>query len=399
MVELSFGRVPEDESILRALTVGLDKISSFIKDEYFASYIKQGGSKIKFVTGKKGAGKTHLLHLLSFDAQKEGLLTVSLDAKNFLLSDITNLYTAVLEALPFEDLINKATENLTESLGYDWHKDRDQKSFNVWLTDKGISTVYTRKEVRDEVRKSYNDNPNFDYNFAQILSLLIGNRLGQIGLTEEDLSFIKSYLTAKGDLKLSQVRSFGLAGYKISKVNARFMLRSLSELVKMAGYTGLFVSIDNLDTMLSNSSLNPVKYTKMRRDDSYEVIRELIDDIDSFRYFFLVFGFDRILIDNETNGLKSYQALWLRMQNEIVSSRINLFADLFDLDKINLTLYDKENISEMSKRLASILTSYDISANVINETEAEKLIKEAKYGGVSVPLLVNQTTLKLEKKL
>ncbi len=63
MIELSFGRVPEDENVLRSLTIGLDKVSGFWREEYFEKYIKSSGSKIKFVTGKKGSGKSHLLKL------------------------------------------------------------------------------------------------------------------------------------------------------------------------------------------------------------------------------------------------------------------------------------------------------------------------------------------------
>lgn len=53
MVELSFGRVPVDEEILRSITVGLDKVSSFLKKEYFDTFISHGGSKIKFITGRR----------------------------------------------------------------------------------------------------------------------------------------------------------------------------------------------------------------------------------------------------------------------------------------------------------------------------------------------------------
>ena len=222
--------------------------------------------------------------------------------------------------------------------------------------------------------------------------------LGMFKLDGETKDLVSKWLHADKGVKLSALRSTGLAGYKINKSNARFLLRSLSELVHLAGYSGLFVSIDNLESMISASSLNPVKYTKMRRDDGYEAVRELIDDIDTFRYFFLVFGFDRSLCDNEKNGFKSYQALWLRIQNEIVSKRVNLYVDLLDLDRINTTLYTSSAILDMSSRLASLFSSYDISAVPMNDEDAEKAMKEAKFGGTSLPLLVNRFTLQLDRK-
>lgn len=397
MVELSFGRVPVDRDILRSITVGLDKVSSFLKKEYFDTFISHGGSKIKFVTGKKGSGKSHLLKLLSFDAVDSGFVTVELDSRSLLLSDLTNLYLAVFEKLDLDDLVRRSAVNMVSSIGYDYSID-NSRSFSSWLSDQGVLSFYSKSEIRAALRKFYQENPNLDYNFAQILSLLASEYLGMFKLDGETKDLVSKWLHADKTVKLSALRSSGLAGYKISKSNARFLLRSLSELVHMAGYSGLFVSIDNLESMISTSSLNPVKYTKMRRDDGYEAIRELIDDIDTFRYFFLVFGFDRSLTDNEKNGFKSYQALWLRIQNEIISKRVNLYVDLLDLDRINTTLYTPEAILDMSARLTSLFSSYDISAVPMTDEDAEKVMKEAKFGGTSFPLLVNRFTLQLDRK-
>ncbi len=397
MVELSFGRVPLDREILRSITVGLDKVSSFIKKEYFDTYIANGGSKIKFVTGKKGAGKSHLMKLMSFDAKDSGFVTVELDSRELLLSDLTNLYLAIFKSLDFEDLVRKSAVNMVNSIGYDY-SENSGKSFSSWLGDRGELSFYSKTEIRAGLRKFYQENPNFDYNFAQILSLLASASLGTLKLDKETTDVVTRWLNADKTIKVSALRSLGLAGYRINKFNARYLIRSLSELVHLAGYSGLYVSIDNTESMISSSSLNPVKYTKMRRDDGYEAIRELIDDIDTFRYFFLVFGFDRSLIDNEKCGFKSYQALWLRIQNEIVSKRVNLYTDLLDLDKINTSIYSEDSILDMSKRLTSLFSSYDISAVPMTGEDAERLMKESKYGGTSLPLLVNRFTLKLDKK-
>ncbi len=397
MVELSFGRVPVDRDILRSITVGLDKVSTFIKNEYFDTYIANGGSKIKFVTGKKGSGKSHLLKLMAFDAAESGFLTVELDSRNLLLSDLTNLYLAIFKALDLDDLVRRSSTRMVNSMGYDYQLSSG-KNFASWLDDRGELSFLSKSEVRAGLRKFYLENPNLDYNFAQILSLLASESLGTLKLDKETKDTVDAWLNADKTIKVSALRSLGLAGYKINKFNARYLVRSLAELVHLAGYNGLFVSIDNTESMISTSSLNPVKYTKMRRDDGYEAVRELIDDIDTFRYFFLVFGFDRSLIDNEKVGFKSYQALWLRIQNEIVSKRVNLYTDLLDLDKINSSLYSEDAILEMSERLTSLFSSYDISAVPMTEEDAERLMKESKFGGISLPLLVNRFTLKLDKK-
>ena len=397
MVELQCGRTPNgNKEILRTLTVGLDKVSSFIRREYFASYITEGGSKIKFLMGKKGSGKTHLLALMSADAEEEGFLSICLDAQSILLSDMTNLYLALYRSIDFEDLSSRIAQSIMRSLGYDYNME-EGKSAMDWLSDRGEQSVMARQELRSEVRRSITSNKELDHNFAQILSLKVSEKLGILTLDEELDSLSDDWLNAEKSVKVAKLRSFGLAGYKINKTNARRMLKSLGEAVHIAGYTGLFVSLDNLQNIVSTSSLEEVKYTKMKRDDAYEVIRQLIDDIDVFRYFFLILSFDRILVDHEKWGMKSYQALWLRVQNEIVSGRVNLYNDLLDLDNINPEILVPQSVMEMSHRLTELFRSENFSAHEVTREEAEAILKESKFGSVSIPLLTNKYTLQVKE--
>ena len=114
------------------------------------------------------------------------------------------------------------------------------------------------------------------------------------------------------------------------------MLRSLIEVLRLSGYAGLAVGVDDLDILVEKSSLEEIRYTKMRREDSYESIRELIDGIDTLSHVMFVFAFDRCLMEDETAGLKSYQALWMRIQNEVESRRFNRFSDIIDMNRHSL---------------------------------------------------------------
>ena len=346
--------------------------------------------------GKKGSGKTHLLALMSADAEEEGFLSICLDAQSILLSDMTNLYLALYRSIDFEDLSSRIAQSIMRSLGYDYNME-EGKSAMDWLSDRGEQSVMARQELRSEVRRSITSNKELDHNFAQILSLKVSEKLGILTLDEELDSLSDDWLNAEKSVKVAKLRSFGLAGYKINKTNARRMLKSLGEAVHIAGYTGLFVSLDNLQNIVSTSSLEEVKYTKMKRDDAYEVIRQLIDDIDVFRYFFLILSFDRILVDHEKWGMKSYQALWLRVQNEIVSGRVNLYNDLLDLDKINPEILVPQSVMEMSHRLTELFRSENFSAHEVTREEAEAILKESKFGSVSIPLLTNKYTLQVKE--
>ncbi|MEY8427468.1 BREX system ATP-binding domain-containing protein [Lachnospiraceae bacterium 46-15] len=53
------------------LTCGIQFLTDFWTEKYLREYIRHGGSKIKFITGRTGSGKTHFLRLMTSIAQKK----------------------------------------------------------------------------------------------------------------------------------------------------------------------------------------------------------------------------------------------------------------------------------------------------------------------------------------
>ncbi len=184
----------------------------------------------------------------------------------------------------------------------------------------------------------------------------------------------------------TQLRALGFYPMRITKYNARHMLRSLAEIIRMGGYSGLFVAIDDLEILISRSSLEPVHYTKMKREDTYESIRQLIDDIDSMKHIMFAYAFDRELIENENTGLKSYQALWMRIQNEILGERFNRFTDMADLDRLAAQEYTEDVMVAMSESLASLRNQSP--AHPIDREAAKRLLEQARTGAVGIPQLI-----------
>ena len=52
----------------------------------------------------------------------------------------------------------------------------------------------------------------------------------------------------------------------------------------------------------------------------------------------------------------------------------------------------------MNERQREMLSSYHVAALQMTEDKAKELLKEAKYGGVALPLLVNRFTFERDKK-
>ena len=105
--------------------------------------------------------------------------------------------------------------------------------------------------------------------------------------------------------------------------------------------------------------------------------------------FMLSFG--RELMDNESYGFKSYQALWFRIQSEVVSNRFNRFADIIDLDRLGDEVYTTEAILQMSEKIASVLKNNGIPVKPLEPHEVSGILERSEYGSLGIPYLIIHT--------
>lgn len=390
IIRLLQGKVPESIDLLRELSCGIDFLTDFLKKEYLDDYISEGGSKIKFVTGRPGAGKTHFSALMRADAEQAGYLTVSFSAKNVWLHDFRNIYLEILHQCDIETILQGCADCIIREMGYDPAMVSEGRTFMDALSDLGQADALTKTTIREALRSHFTRNPILDNNFALCCSLLTGSILGHPVLESANLRLLLDYLNGSSEVRLSQLRSLGLAPSRITRYNARNMLRSLSEVVRMSGKRGILVFIDDMEILARKTGSDGIKYGKVRREDAYESIRQLIDDIDNMRHLMFFLIFDRELMDSENYGLKSYQALWMRIQSEIVGARFNRFADILDLDRLSDQIYTPAVICDMAIRLSGILPGYENRAARMTAEAAENLLERARYGGLGVPYLVNR---------
>lgn len=387
------GKAPGRGEILHEISCGVDDLTNFLATHYLEQYIPEGGSKIKFLTGRPGAGKTHVLQLLADEAEAKGFLTVELSADEVWLHDFRELYLAVLKKLDLSTILHGCADEIVREMGYDPTQIGAGKTFLDFLAERREADAISKSTIRGLLRKRFTQNPLLDNCFAGCCSLLTGNLLGYPTLDTAERELIRACLYGEKGVKNGQLRAMGISPARITKYNARHLLRSLSELVHQGGFAGLFITVDDLERLLVSGTENSIRYTRTKRDDAYESIRQLIDDIDSMQHLMLVFAFDRELIDNENAGMKSYQALWMRIQNEVISVRVNCFADILDLDRVADQEYTEEVLQEMSQKLSDVLLRNGVQAIPLNREQAGTLEEAAQYGGLGLPYLVNRKTL------
>lgn len=371
------------------LLCGVEFLTDFWQEKYFQEYIRDGGSKIKFITGRPGSGKTHFLKLMTAVADKENYKTAQFSAKDIWLHDFKDIYVEIFRQCDVMACLAAVSRKVVQQMGFEYEKIPEGMRFIDYLSQIDSVDAITKREIRTLLRKTFLDNPLMDNNFALACSMLTGSILGYPVLEEQNRDLLLAWLEGDRSVKLSQLRALDFYPSRITKYNARHMLRSLAELVRMGGHSGLFVTIDDMEILTSRSSLEAIHYTKVKREDTYESVRQLIDDIDSMKNIMFVYAFDRELLDNENAGIKSYQALWMRIQNEIVGERFNRFADMIDMDRLAMQEYTPEVIVAMSESIAGVQNS--ALARPLNLECAEQLIERAHTGAVGIPQLIQMT--------
>lgn len=376
---------------------GIRFLLDFIRKEYLEEFIASGGSKIKFFTGKPGSGKSYALKMLGKDGSDENYQVCSFSARDVFLNDFSLVYAEIIRSIDLYSLFRDCAKQIAMHVSVNAKDIPENRTAVDYLTSTGEMSVILRGEMRSFLNEFFLKNGRMDNCFAQVCALITASLLGLFPLDEESVDLLLGWMTARKDVKASSLKPLGVSPSRITKFNARHMLRSLCELVRLSGRKGILVLVDDLDIMMSREGSDTVKYTKMKRDDAYESIRQLIDDIDTMHNIMFVFAFDREMIDNERYGLKSYQALWMRIQNEIESTRFNCFTDIADLDRLARQEYTADYLMEMSLEFAAEAEKQGIKAEVLDTDQIEELQRQARYGTAGLPLLIKESTLKAQE--
>ena len=389
---LKNGLPPGNSEITRSISAGIDFVSDFLREKYLLEYVGHGGGKIKFITGRQGSGKSHLLELMRADAVDLGYKTAAFSSKDIWLHDFKEIYFAVLESVDLMECLKGCRDAVIKEMGFSPGEIPEEQSFADYLAGNSMLDAMTKRELRETISRMFLKNPMMDNNFAYACVLLTGYLLGYPTLEEPSKELVLGWLAGSKEAKLPALRKLGLSPVRITKYNARHMLRSLAQVVRAAGHKGLFIAVDDLDILVSDDSLEELHYTKNRREDAYESLRQLIDDSDTLCGIFFAFAFRRELLDDDRRGVKSYQALWMRIQNEVSSDRFNRFADVIDLDALAKQEYGPETVLEISAKLAEALGRYDDGVKPMQRDEAVQLLEGASFGKIALPRQINLAT-------
>ncbi|HZK93233.1 MAG TPA: ATP-binding protein [Prolixibacteraceae bacterium] len=305
---------------LRHIQVGRSQeLSSLVKN---IENIKDGGNAFRFVIGEYGSGKTFFLQLVKSIALEKGLVTINAD-----LAPNKRLHASDGQARTlFSELINSAsTRTKKDGNALDNILERFINSMieQAKSTEKSVSYTINQSllTVKDHVG---------GYDFATVIEKYwIGYETCDDNLKNCAVRWLKAEYTTKGEA----LRDLGVRTY-INDAGFYDYLKLFSVLVKLAGYEGLLVCIDEMVNLykLTNST--------SRKSNYEEILRMLNDSLQgaTSNIGFILGGTPEFLTDTH-RGLYSYEALKSRLAE-------NTFAKQLGITDYNSTVLRLSNLSK-----------------------------------------------------
>ncbi len=202
-------------------------------------------------------------------AEENNYITVTLDARATRIDSFNEIYFAIYNDIDIKLLLERCAGKIAAEMGFKTDDIPNGMNFSDYLASEGLLDPLTKREMRHQLNYMFINNPLMDNNFALCCSLLVGGILGHPTLEEHNRVLLLSWLSGSKENKLSDFKKLGLSPGRINKNNARHMLRSLIEVIKAAGFSGLVVGVDNLEALTISTGLDVIRYTKQRREDAF----------------------------------------------------------------------------------------------------------------------------------
>jgi len=327
---------------LERIAVGLEIEEGVIAKQL--DYVAQGGGDLKFIRGDYGSGKTFLTARALEMARKKGFITshvvISSQTPLYKLRAIYQQICAGLRMQEEEHALKTLIDNwifaieeriaavsgTREDAALEGATEREIESALV-----GISEMNTA--LAAALRTYYRANNAGDFQLAQAA---LGWIAGEPNIGRD----FKAKASIKGDIDDSVALPF---------------LRGLITVMQGAGYKGLAVAIDEMETTQS--------LPKNQRDKGYQTLVQLIDALDSggMPHCFLLFTGTPALFDG-SRGIRSVPPLYDRISIVLTDAFKNPRQP-----QIVLSRFDIKKLEQVALKVV------DIYAQAYSEVDRERI--------------------------
>jgi hypothetical protein len=318
--------------------VGNESLLNAIDSHYLGSYLADGGAVFKLVVGDYGSGKSHFLYCVRDRAWSRNFAVskVDLSPKESPYDDQRRVYAAVASSIIWHELGSLSEDERGLSRFLEGTLRRLVAPHSLELDDPGAADLPELRALTQTLATTAIDSLSFQKAVLGFVNALLrGQTLRQEALGR----WLHGEEVSPEDSR--DLRSIGVTE-KVTKNNAFKMLRSLCQVVRALGYTGLALLFDEGDRMLSVGG----RSEKIATDNLREVIDRCREDLPGALFLYAVppaFIHDIV---------PKYPALQQRIQAPGYFSRANPFSPQISLEHLDIP--DEQLLSAIGSRLLPI---------------------------------------------
>lgn len=303
--------------------------------EYLDGFVRAGGAAVKVLVPADERSRTALHDGLQALAGVDGYQFATIHAETTRLHMIEKLFGALARQVDWDAHTRVFLRQICSEQGLRLPAN-DISSAAIATLNDYPEPLFRREAIRWLDRSILHDyRMSREFRFA-MLQLCLGqlDPTNDPGLEQS----IKEWL--HGELRLISAVKRAEIFQRVARHNARHMLESLVHWLTLTGRSGLLLV---LDIRRYAQSVRPIErdgttlyYSTAAALDAYEVVRECIDATDELAHCFIAVITGQEFLHDERRGLRSYQALYLRVADEVRDRhRQNPLASLVRLEEVS----------------------------------------------------------------
>lgn len=328
------------------------EVETLVKD---IDRVAEGGSGFRMVIGEYGAGKTFFLNLIRSVAMERKLVAISAD-----LNPDRRLHASGGQArsLYAELMRNMATRTRPDGGALPGVVEKFIVSSKTIAQSTGQSTEHVIRERLEQLTELVNG-----YTFADVIAAYCkGAEEGNEQLKSDAVRWLRGEFSTRTDARAALgVRDI------VDDADVYDQLKLLARFVRLAGYAGLFVCLDEMVNLFKLAN------TQARNANYEQILRMLNDSLQgSADGLGLVFGGTPDFLFNTRKGVYSYEALQGRLsQNTFARDGLVDFSG----PVVQLSSLTAEDFFVLLGKIRHVYAGGDANAYLLPDSAIERFME------------------------
>ncbi len=291
---------------------------SILRQEYVRSYLKGGGSSVKFAISSGEDTLAALQPGLCAMAKAEGLAFARLDARYTKIHMVDRVFFKIAKQIDWDELAYDFLSALIRGKGYQVPDKWEDFSLQNLAKVNDRQEALLWKDIQTWIEQTIESDRNLCQEFRMAMVCLC---VAQMQASEADLNLaqsVKEWL--RGELRLISSVKHALIFQKITRHNGRHMLTSLTHWLRRGKKPGLVITLDISRYLVAKKPSEPdmtFYYSAAAVLDLYDMLRQFIDGVEDYAGCMIVVLAPDGFLRNARRGLDRYEALKLRIWDDV----------------------------------------------------------------------------------